>query len=65
MSFALTLMEGGDNMSTPDLIWNLVMMLLDLIKDSKKEEETNEKDNQYSNIHIIVKNSKDAHPCYF
>ena len=52
-------------MSTPDLIWNLVMMLLDLIKDSKKEEETNEKDNQYSNIHIIVKNSKDAHPCYF
>ena len=32
-------------MSTPDLIWNLVMMLLDLIKDSKKEEETNEKDN--------------------
>ena len=45
MSFALTLMEGGDNMSTPDLIWNLVMMLLDLIKDSKKEEEANEKDN--------------------
>ncbi len=32
-------------MSTPDLIWNLVMMLLDLIKDSKKEEEANEKDN--------------------
>ena len=53
-------------MTNSDLIQNLITMLIDRIeKDSKKEEETNEKDNQYSNIHIIVKNSKDAHPCYF
>ena len=45
MSFALTLMEGGDDMSAYDLIWNLIMMLLDQINDSKNEEETNEKDN--------------------
>lgn len=45
MSFALTLMEGGDYMTTSDLIWNLIMMLLDQINDSKNEKETNEKDN--------------------
>ena len=45
MSFALTLMEGGDNMTAYDLIWNLIMMLLDHINDSKNEKETNEKDN--------------------
>ena len=32
-------------MTTPDLIWNLIMMLLDQINDSKNEKETNEKDN--------------------
>lgn len=32
-------------MSAYDLIWNLIMMLLDQINDSKNEKETNEKDN--------------------
>lgn len=32
-------------MSAFDLIWNLVMMLIDRIEDSKNEKETNEKDN--------------------
>ena len=32
-------------MTTPDLIWNLIMMLLDQINDFKNEKETNEKDN--------------------
>ena len=32
-------------MTTSDLIWNLIMMLLDQINDSKNEKETNEKDN--------------------
>ena len=49
MSFALTHKEGGDDMSAYDLIWNLIMMLLDQINDSKNEEETNEKDNQCIN----------------
>ena len=46
MSFALTLMEGGDYMTTPDLIWNLVSLLIDRIEqDSKKEKEkSNDKD---------------------
>ena len=42
MSFALTKKRGGDFMTTADLIWNLIMMLLDKIEDSKKEEDTNE-----------------------
>ena len=45
MSFALTHKEGGDYMTTSDLIWNLIMMLLDQINDSENEKETNEKDN--------------------
>ena len=45
ISFALTHKEGGDDMSAYDLIWNLIMMLLDQINDSKNEKETNEKDN--------------------
>ena len=45
LSFALTLKEGGDDMTSYDLIWNLIMMLLDQINDSKNEKETNEKDN--------------------
>ena len=32
-------------MTTSDLIWNLIMMLLDQINDSENEKETNEKDN--------------------
>ena len=32
-------------MSAFDLIWNLVMMLIDRIEDSKNEKETNERDN--------------------
>ena len=32
-------------MTSYDLIWNLIMMLLDQINDSKNEKETNEKDN--------------------
>ena len=44
MSFALTQKEGGDLMSSLDLIWNLVMMLIDKIEDSKKEENSNDKD---------------------
>ena len=31
-------------MTTSDLIWNLIMMLLDQINDSENEKETNEKD---------------------
>ena len=31
-------------MSTSDLIWNLVMMLIDKIEDSKKEDNSNDKD---------------------
>ena len=31
-------------MTAYDLIWNLIMMLLDHINDSKNEKETNEKD---------------------
>ena len=31
-------------MSNSDLIWNLVMMLIDKIEDSKKEENSNDKD---------------------
>ena len=45
LSFALTHKEGGDYMTTSDLIWNLIMMLLDQINDSENEKETNEKDN--------------------
>ena len=44
MSFALTQKEGGDYMSNSDLIWNLVMMLIDKIEDSKREEKSNDKD---------------------
>lgn len=31
-------------MSNSDLIWNLVMMLIDKIEDSKREEKSNDKD---------------------
>ena len=31
-------------MSNSDLIWNLVMMLIDKIEDSKKDEKSNDKD---------------------
>ena len=30
-------------MSTSDLIWNLIMMLIDRIEDSKKDENSNDK----------------------
>ena len=35
--------KGGDLMSSFDLIWNLVMMLIDQIKDSNNEKNTNDK----------------------
>ena len=44
MSFTLTQKEGGDLMSSSDLIWNLVMMLIEKIEDSKKDENSNDKD---------------------
>ena len=44
MSFTLTQKEEGDLMSSSDLIWNLVMMLIDKIEDSKKDENSNNKD---------------------
>lgn len=31
-------------MSTSDLIWNLIMMLIDRVEDSKKDENSNDKD---------------------
>ena len=31
-------------MSSSDLIWNLVMMLIDKFEDSKKDENSNDKD---------------------
>jgi len=37
--------RGGDLMSTSDLIWNLIMMLIDKIEDSKKDENSNDKNN--------------------
>ena len=42
-------------MTTSDLIWNLIMMLLDQINDSENEKETNEKDNQCKKYIIIKK----------
>ena len=45
MSFALTLKKGGDYMSAFDLIWNLVIMLIDRIENSNKEKNSNDKDN--------------------
>ena len=45
MSFALTQKKGVDCMSAFDLIWNLVMMLIDKIEDSKKEEKTKDDNN--------------------
>ena len=45
LSFALTKMKGGDDMSSYDLIWKLVLMLLAQkdasIKDEKSKEENN------------------------
>ena len=45
LSFALTKMKGGDDMSSYDLIWKLVLMLLAQKDASIKDEKSKEEDN--------------------
>ena len=45
MSFALTHKEGGDDMTSFDLIWKLVLMLLAEKDASKEEKKAKDKNN--------------------
>ena len=53
-------------MTSADVIWNLLQMYLtEKEKNSKNEEETNDKNDQCKKLHNQLKNSRGGPPCYF